>query len=81
MTVGPPIELLVYRNNALAFDRYRCFKADDPELQAIHTRWEQSLRRAVEELPDIQFEGVGCLSPFRPGIQREKLELKGLETP
>jgi len=55
VTVGPPIELLIYRNGELNGGVYRSFKAEDPELLAIHKRWEQSLRRAVEELPDIQF--------------------------
>ncbi|HEY0264520.1 MAG TPA: peptidase [Granulicella sp.] len=53
VTVGPPIELMLYRNDTLELDYYRSFKAEDPELQAIHARWEQSLRRAVEDLPDI----------------------------
>jgi putative proteasome-type protease len=60
VTVGPPVELLVYRNDALELDSYRSFKADDPELQTIHARWEQSLRRAVEDLPDIQFEELNA---------------------
>ena len=59
LTVGPPIEMLVYENNRLELDRYRRFKADDPELNFIHSRWERSLRRAVEELPPIMFNA--CL--------------------
>ncbi|MBW4026342.1 MAG: peptidase [Acidobacteria bacterium] len=59
VTVGPPIEMLVYENDALEFDRYRRFKADDPELNLIHRQWERSLRRAVEELPAITFKA--CL--------------------
>lgn len=59
VTVGPPVELLLYENDSLEFDRYRRFAADDPELNLIHAQWEQSLRRAVEELPYIQFNA--CL--------------------
>lgn len=55
VTVGPPIELLLYRDGSLQIDGYRRFTTDDPELLKIHSQWEQSLRRAVEELPDIQF--------------------------
>ncbi len=55
VTVGPPIELLLYKNDSMKFDRYRKFLADDSELNQIHAQWEQSLRRAVEELPYIQF--------------------------
>jgi len=55
VTVGPPIEMLLYSNDRLEFDCYRRFAADDPELNQIHRTWERSLRRAVEELPKIQF--------------------------
>ncbi len=53
--IGPPIELLLYTRNSLSLDCYRKFTQGDPELQNIHARWEQSLRRAVEDLPDIHF--------------------------
>lgn len=69
VTVGPPVELLVYRNDALDLNCYRRFNGDDPELQTIHVCWEQSLRRGVEDLPDLQFEGfddLGCKTPFIP---------------
>lgn len=55
-TVGPPIEMLLYRRDSLVFDRYRRFAADDPELLSIHRQWELSLRGAVEALPEIQFQ-------------------------
>jgi putative proteasome-type protease len=57
VTVGPPIELLQYRNNSLCFDQYRRFGAHDSELDLIHARWEQALRRVVDDLPNIQFAG------------------------
>jgi putative proteasome-type protease len=55
VTVGPPLEVLLYRKDSLDFDRYRRFAADDPELALIHARWEQALRHAVEDLPNVQF--------------------------
>ena len=57
-TVGPPIELLQYRNDSLSFDQYRRFGAHDSELDLIHMRWEQALRRVVDDLPSIQFAGT-----------------------
>ena len=56
VTVGPPIEVLLYRKDSLRFTYYRRFHAADQELNDIHSKWEQSLRRAVEELPDIRFQ-------------------------
>jgi putative proteasome-type protease len=57
VTVGPPIELLQYRNDSLSFEQYRRFSANDSDLDLIHSRWEQALRRVVEDLPSIQFGG------------------------
>jgi putative proteasome-type protease len=62
VTVGPPIEMLLYRAGDFGFHQYRCFAADDPELLSIHRQWERSLRSAVEALPEIEF-GAGRRSP------------------
>jgi putative proteasome-type protease len=62
VTVGPPIELLQYRKGSLSFDHYRRFSAMDPELELIHGRWEQALRRVVEDLPNIHFEVESVVS-------------------
>jgi putative proteasome-type protease len=53
--VGPPLELLVYRDGSLDFTEYRRFAADDPELLELHARWETTLRRAVEDLPRLRY--------------------------
>ena len=59
VTVGPPVELVLYRRGTLHFDNYRRFLSGDPELELIHGRWEQALRRVVEELPTIHFSPHG----------------------
>ncbi len=56
VTVGPPIDLLIYKKDELRVARQRRFHAKDPDLQAIQTHWEQALRRAVQELPSIDFQ-------------------------
>jgi putative proteasome-type protease len=55
VTVGPPIDLLVYARDELRFSRHRRLAASDPDLMAIHTQWEQALRKAVQELPAVSF--------------------------
>jgi putative proteasome-type protease len=57
VTVGPPIDLLLYKRDSFRIARYRRLEAMDPDLNVIHASWEQALRRAVEQLPEIQFEG------------------------
>jgi putative proteasome-type protease len=56
VTVGPPFDLLLYKKDSLEVTRYRRVFAGDRDLNLIHSSWEQSLRRAVEQLPDIEFQ-------------------------
>jgi putative proteasome-type protease len=56
VTVGPPIDLLLYRADELRISRYRRFQATDADLRQIHHNWEHALRNAVIDLPVIQFE-------------------------
>lgn len=56
VTVGPPIELLLYRKDSFQLELYRRFQDSDPELEAIHAHWERALRHAVEDLPDIRLD-------------------------
>ena len=56
ITVGPPIDLAVYATGELNVIRYRRFNANDPSLREIHLQWEHALRKAVLELPAIDFE-------------------------
>jgi putative proteasome-type protease len=55
VTVGPPIDLLVYGADELRITRMRRLVASDPDLQQIRQQWENALRRAVHELPEIHF--------------------------
>jgi putative proteasome-type protease len=55
VTVGPPIDLFVYHRDDLRVSRYRRLTASDPFLRDIHTRWELSLRRAIQEMPAVPF--------------------------
>jgi putative proteasome-type protease len=61
VTVGPPIDLLVYARDDLRVTRHRRFLDKDPDLLAIQTHWEQALRKAVQELPPIRFEQAASI--------------------
>jgi putative proteasome-type protease len=56
VTVGPPIEMILYVKDSFNLDNYRRLPADDHELEHIHALWERSLRNAVEDLPDLNFK-------------------------
>jgi putative proteasome-type protease len=71
ITVGPPIDLVIYCTGELRISRYRRFMAQDPDLRDIHMRWEHALRKAVLELPAIHFDPAegewhGHAPPARP---------------
>ncbi|MCD9027487.1 peptidase [Luteimonas sp. BDR2-5] len=51
LSVGTPIDLLVYRRDSLKVEIQQRFEDDDPYLQAIRDSWNTSMRRAVEALP------------------------------
>ncbi|MBV9084029.1 MAG: peptidase [Acidobacteriaceae bacterium] len=55
VTVGPPIEIVLYRNDSFELSQYRRFVGAEEDLSTIHASWETSLRRAVEQLPEIEF--------------------------
>ncbi len=59
VTVGPPIDLLIYSRDSLRITRQRRFHPKDPDLLAIQTHWELALRKAVQELPPIEFGEPG----------------------
>ena len=62
-TVGPPVDLLLYRNDDLKVSHYRRFYSHDPDLIEIHNSWETALRHAVHQLPDIRFFDEGDVPP------------------
>ncbi|CAN5222091.1 proteasome-type protease [soil metagenome] len=59
VTVGPPIDVLLYEADELRISRVRRFTAEDPDLRGIQGQWEQALRKAVQELPQVKFEREG----------------------
>ena len=56
VTVGPPIDLMVYARDELRVTRRRRFAERDPDLVANHQQWEQALRQAVQALPPVRFD-------------------------
>ena len=63
VTVGPPIDLLVYAADEFTIARYRRFEAQDPDLRDIRSQWEQALRKGILELPEIHFADTSSMPP------------------
>jgi putative proteasome-type protease len=51
LTVGLPIDLLVYRRDALAVELRRRITEDDDYFGMIRERWSQALRDAYRAIP------------------------------
>jgi putative proteasome-type protease len=75
VTVGPPIDMLVYKTDELEFTRHRKFTADDPDLAKIRVRWEQALRQGIAKLPEIRLRPRPAATATAGAGKQETIEL------
>ena len=52
ISVGLPIDLLVYEIDSLRIKLSRRIEESDPYFQMVHTQWGEGLRRVFAQLPD-----------------------------
>jgi putative proteasome-type protease len=52
LSVGAPIDLLIYRAGSLRVDIRERMHEDDPYLKSIHQAWDEGLHHLFESLPD-----------------------------
>ncbi|MGR9100378.1 MAG: peptidase, partial [Gammaproteobacteria bacterium] len=53
-SVGPPIEVLLYRRDSFSFDEYYRFDTDNEYMQTLRRAWDNKLKQAFLELPELQ---------------------------
>ena len=58
ISVGPPIDLMVYYRDSLAIRHQIRFKRGDVYLQKIRDMWEDYLRQAFEKMPQLEWNRV-----------------------
>lgn len=56
VTVGLPIDLLVYRRDSFSVTSHQLIQDDDPYFNDIRTRWGQGLKDLFQVLPDPPWE-------------------------
>jgi putative proteasome-type protease len=74
LSVGLPLDLLVYEEGSLQSERIVCIDDQNPYFQMIHNTWGQRLREVFEGIDDPQWNNgtaadhplVGSLSRFEP---------------
>ena len=56
ISVGLPIDLVVYESDALRIKMQRRIEESDPYFQMIHTQWGEGLRRVFAQLPNPEWD-------------------------
>ena len=56
LTVGPPVELLLYAKDSLGEGRRLALHDNDPFYRAISDAWNEGLRDALNRLPAFEWE-------------------------
>jgi putative proteasome-type protease len=51
LSVGMPLDLMVYSNNAFKLPQGRRLHHDDPYFQMIRTQWSEGLKQVLGQLP------------------------------
>lgn len=53
LSVGMPIDMVVYNTGNLSIDRVRRIEQDDPYFRSISAKWSEALRSAVETIEEF----------------------------
>lgn len=56
LSVGPPVEMVIYRAGTREFDRYAVFDHDTPYWRRLSRTWSEELRAAIDRLPKFDWE-------------------------
>lgn len=70
LTVGLPLDLLVYEANALRSDKIVCIDDQNPYFQMIRGTWGQRLRQVFESIEDPQWGAGDAVAPLRTKSMR-----------
>lgn len=59
LSVGPPVDLLIYQRDTLAVTHQLRFKANTPYFASLRKHWTEGLRSIFEDLPRFDWERDG----------------------
>jgi putative proteasome-type protease len=59
LSVGPPLELAIYPQNAMKFSQHLSLDADSLLLRGVCRRWNEKLTSAFHQLPKFDWERSG----------------------
>jgi putative proteasome-type protease len=80
LSVGLPIDLVVYEAGALQSDEMVCIDEDNPYFSMIRDSWGQRLREAFQSIDNPDWNPIGARYPLRVRSDRHDL-LRKIEGP
>jgi putative proteasome-type protease len=74
LSVGLPLDLLVYEEGRLQSDRHICIDDKNPYFEMLHSSWGRRLREVFEGIEDPQWDGGAATHPLLvPGERYEPM--------
>ena len=70
LSVGLPLDLVVYEVDKLQTDRVICIDRDNPYYEMLHSSWGERLRQVFDSIEDPQWNGGATSVPLRVDSKR-----------
>ena len=70
LSVGLPLDLVVYEVDQLQTDRVICIDRDNPYYEMLHSSWGERLRQVFDSIEDPQWNGGATSVPLRVDSKR-----------
>lgn len=64
VSVGLPLDLLVYEADTLALTRFLAIDENNPYFEAVRSSWAQQLKRVFENIPNPEWSSFADASPL-----------------
>jgi Predicted proteasome-type protease len=81
LSVGPPLDLVVYEADRLETDRVVCIDMQNPYYRMLHSGWGQKLREVFDSLEDPVWNGGQTDTPLRTPPDGRVKPLKKITRP
>lgn len=80
LSVGLPLDLVVYEEGRLCSDRVVCIDADNPYFKMLHDTWGHKLREVFDSIEDPAWNGQASDAPIL-SAQSKNAPLKKIASP
>jgi putative proteasome-type protease len=81
LSVGPPLDLVVYDVNRFETDKVACIDAQNPYFRMLHLGWGQKLREVFDSLEDPVWDESHTDTPLRTHAGGRSKPLKKITRP